>query len=205
MHLHMSLRHTVQVVGTEDLTRQRHTVLTFTSERLYKLYAIQQHIDITTDEGLYVACCATDSVLLSKATTKYITMNSAGIKVNIRSLIGIEFHWITTRLAGAGITQCRTAIDISVDSCTSSDILSFCSHIYCYVTIYQCRFTLTATEDNIGYICSCCRCCTYSTSGNINIGVTFQHTIDIGTTINSLLDRTALHCDSHVAKVLGSN
>ena len=58
-------------------------------------------------------------ILTTQSATKHITINGTSIEIHIRRLCRIK-HQCIQRAACTGITQCRTAIDITVDdSCTS--------------------------------------------------------------------------------------
>ena len=184
MYFDMSLWCTVQVVTTKDL--------------LY-FCTVEQHVDITTNEGLdsgnrshvsFLSFCAYScSSLSTQTTTKDVTVDSTGIKVHIRRLFGIEYHRGTTCLAGTGITQCRTAIDITVDG-SISGIVSTCqgSHFHRNITIHQCRFTQATTKDNVGQRIR--NCITpvgaYCTTCKRYFSITYDGSSRITTAINTL-------------------
>ena len=149
MYFDVSLWCTIQVVTTKDLLHFR---------------TVEQHVDITAYKGFdgsYCVLCLNTMLgvcrysgfrLSAKTATKGIAIDGAGIEVDIRSLILIE-HQVFCWFARIGITQCRTAIYITVDdSCSSIDrsrVSRLCTDIHRYTTIHQCRNTLTATKDNV--------------------------------------------------------
>ena len=136
----MALGCTIQVVTTKDLVNFR---------------AIKDHSNIAANEGfnsIHFRLCFNAmfwvsrnscSILSAQTATKHITINRTGIEVDIRCLVSIESH--TTR--SIGMTQCGTAIDITVnDSCTNMGRITY---IHQYIAIHQRWFTFTATKDNV--------------------------------------------------------
>ena len=131
MHLHCSLRCTIQVVTTEDL-------LYFCTVKRY------QHI--TTDKGFNITGSSIDTILLSQAATISITMDGSFIQIDSCGIACIELEfWIVLGIfahISIHTTLCTTAIDMAVDGCcTGIDGTNLGSDIHRHITIHQCRFT----------------------------------------------------------------
>ena len=203
IHLHMTFRSTIKVITTEYLTACKYAIVTFcslfSSKGNIQFGTVKQYVDITTNEGLYffysrlISFCPwfanSSRSLTTQSATKDVTVNCTSIEVHIRYLIGIKFHWGAARLAGTGITQCGTAIDIAINNRISGIVRTIqCTYIHCDTAIHQCRFAQTTTEYNIGQRIRSffTPVGAYCSSSKCHLGITNDASSSITTAIDAL-------------------
>ena len=183
--LHMSLRCTVQVVGTENLARQWHAVITCTRECAVQLCTVKDYLDITAHIGRDSRFHRFERCLLAQTATIDITFDKTFKEIDM-CVFGIIEDKVTGRLTGVHTTQCTTAIDMAVHGSTARG-LPLATDIHFHIAFHKRRLTIATTKYNIRDGVAACRHRTHRTTGNRHRGIGFHHTVLIGTAIDGCL------------------
>ena len=140
----------------------------------------------------------------TQTATEDCAVDSAAIEVDLRG-VGVGF----CRRA-VDLTLCRAAIDVTVDGGIAGiGFARWCprlrADVHLHIAVHTSGLTIAAAEDDVSDGVATTSSGMNRATDNRHRGILLQHTVNVGTAIDSRTHRAAFHRDGGIAVVLCCN